>query len=179
MSSPALDAQDLNRIARLADHSVMAALLVIGELQDAESEGVAPNPEVLRALADAANERAQTVFKALMAVGAVLPEWEKPKPPGTITTTTAVAPDGTTITRVEISMPYQQTAATRRLQDALAFAVTCAEEVDAERGNVMPDDFPLQPGESRGTGWAETLSEVALRLKIEVEGPRDRRQRDQ
>ena len=41
----------------------------------------------------------------------------------------------------------------------------------AERGNVLPGDFPLQPGESRGTGWAETLSELALRLKIEVEGP--------
>jgi len=25
-------------------------------------------------------------------------------------------------------------------------------------------------------GWAETLSELALRLKIEVEGPTDRRQ---
>ena len=26
------------------------------------------------------------------------------------------------------------------------------------------------------TGWAETLSELVLRLKIEVEGPADRRQ---
>ncbi len=41
----------------------------------------------------------------------------------------------------------------------------------AERGNILPFDFPLQPGESRGTDLAETLSELALRLKIEVEGP--------
>ena len=43
-------------------------------------------------------------------------------------------------------------------------------------GNVLPPDTPLLPGESRGTGWAETLSELAQRLKIEVEGPVDRRQ---
>jgi hypothetical protein len=29
----------------------------------------------------------------------------------------------------------------------------------------------FRPDESRGTGWAETLSELALRLMIEVEGP--------
>jgi hypothetical protein len=31
---------------------------------------------------------------------------------------------------------------------------------EAERGNVLPADFPLQPGESRGTGWAETISNL-------------------
>ncbi len=46
-----------------------------------------------------------------------------------------------------------------------------AERVDAARGHVVPVDTPLLPGESRGTGWAEILSELALRLKIEVEGP--------
>ena len=51
-----------------------------------------------------------------------------------------------------------------------------AERVDAQRGNVLPDDFPLQPGETRGTDLAETLSELALGLKIEVEGPADLRQ---
>ena len=42
----------------------------------------------------------------------------------------------------------------------------------AERGNVLPAHLPLQPGESRGTGWAETLSNLAERLRVEVEGPR-------
>ena len=64
------------------------------------------------------------------------------------------------------------TPATRRLLDTLRLAVMDAEAVDEERGNVLPDSIALQPGESRGTGWAETLSEIALRLKIEVEGPR-------
>jgi len=41
----------------------------------------------------------------------------------------------------------------------------------AERGNVLPAHLPLQPGESRGTGWAETLSNLAKRLRAEVEGP--------
>ncbi len=45
-----------------------------------------------------------------------------------------------------------------------------------KRGNVLPPDFPLLPGESRGTGWAETISSLAQRFKIEVEGPTDRRQ---
>jgi hypothetical protein len=50
-------------------------------------------------------------------------------------------------------------------------AVEAAEEVDAERGNVLPEDFPLQPGEPRGTGYAETISNLAERLRVEVEGP--------
>ena len=32
-------------------------------------------------------------------------------------------------------------------------------------------DMELLPGESRGTGWAETISNLAERLRIEVEGP--------
>jgi hypothetical protein len=63
------------------------------------------------------------------------------------------------------------TPATRRLLAAVRAAMDAAEEVDAERGNVLPDDFPLQPGESRGTGWAETISNLTQRLRIEVEGP--------
>ncbi len=74
------------------------------------------------------------------------------------------------------ALAQADTPATRRLLAAVRAAVAAAEEVDAERGNVLPAHLPLQPGESRGTGWAETLSELALRLKIEVEGPADHRQ---
>jgi hypothetical protein len=42
----------------------------------------------------------------------------------------------------------------------------------------LPDDFPLLPGETRGTGWAETISNLAQRLKIEVEGPSRARGRE-
>jgi hypothetical protein len=59
----------------------------------------------------------------------------------------------------------------RRLLDALRHAVEVAEDVDAERGDVLAPDVPLLPGETRGTGWAETISNLAQRLKIEVEGP--------
>ena len=34
----------------------------------------------------------------------------------------------------------------------------------------------VEPGESCGNAWVGTLSDLALRLKIEVHGPRDRRQ---
>lgn len=67
------------------------------------------------------------------------------------------------------------TPAARRLLSALGEAVAVAEALDAERGHVLPGDFPLLPGESRGTGWAETLSNLAERLRVEVEGPRSSR----
>jgi hypothetical protein len=66
----------------------------------------------------------------------------------------------------------------RELLWLLNEALTVAERVDAERGNVLPDDFPLQPGESRGTDLAGTLSELALRLRVEVEGPTRQRGRE-
>jgi hypothetical protein len=70
------------------------------------------------------------------------------------------------------ALALADTPATRRLLDLLREATAAAEEVDAERGNVLPPDVPLQPGESRGTGWAETISNLAERLRVEIEGPR-------
>ena len=66
------------------------------------------------------------------------------------------------------------TPATRRLLQALRDAQEAAEAVDAERGHILPGHIPLQPGESRGTGWAESVSNLAERLRVEVEGPRGR-----
>ena len=51
-------------------------------------------------------------------------------------------------------------------------AQEAAEAVDAEGGHVLPPFIPLQEGESRGTGWAETISNLTERLRVEVEGPR-------
>lgn len=48
----------------------------------------------------------------------------------------------------------------------------------SERGDVLAPDVPLLPGEMRGTGWAETISNLAQRLKIEVEGPARARGRE-
>ena len=66
----------------------------------------------------------------------------------------------------------RNTAASRRLLETLAAAVELAEIVDAERGNVVSKDFPLVPGEPRGTGWAETLTLLSNKLHEEVGGQR-------
>ena len=62
------------------------------------------------------------------------------------------------------------TPATANLLIALNEAVCAAEMVDAERGQTIPEDYTLKSGETRGTGWAETINELALRLKSEVNG---------
>jgi hypothetical protein len=64
----------------------------------------------------------------------------------------------------------RRTTASCRLLEALEAAAELAEIVDAERGNVVGKDFPLLPGEPRGTGWAETLSALTQKLRDEVEG---------
>jgi len=74
------------------------------------------------------------------------------------------------------ALAQADTLDTRKLLRLLREAVAVAERVDAARGHMVAPDAVLLPGESRGTGWAETLSELALRLKIEVQGPADLRQ---
>ncbi len=69
------------------------------------------------------------------------------------------------------ALALADTPATQHLLLALREAMTCAEAVDSERGNVLPEGIPLLPGESRGTGYAETLANIAERLRVEVEGP--------
>ncbi len=46
-----------------------------------------------------------------------------------------------------------------------------AERIDARRGRVVSENIPLSPGESRGTDLAETISEIALRVRGKVHGP--------
>ncbi len=111
-------------------------------------------PEAER-FAEEANAYAQAALRQLVAACARLPGVPAPEP---------------------TPLHLLSTDASRRLLAGLRQVQEMAEAVDAERGNVLPSHLPLLPGESRGTGWAETLSELALRLKIEVEGPADRRQ---
>ncbi len=101
-----------------------------------------------------AMDTSQETYQALVRAGAA-----------SVTTISASSP---------IPLHLLSTPASRALLEGLRYVATLAEAVDAERGHVLPEDFPLQPGESRGTGWAETLSELALRLQIEVEGPKGR-----
>lgn len=59
----------------------------------------------------------------------------------------------------------------RALFLALSHVQDLAEAVDAQRGRTLPEEVPLQPGESRGTDYAETISNLAQRLKVEIFGP--------
>ncbi|MES2463620.1 MAG: hypothetical protein V4671_23850 [Armatimonadota bacterium] len=62
----------------------------------------------------------------------------------------------------------------RRLLALLEEAQAVADRVDASRGRALPADIPLQPGESRGTDLAESISYIALRVRGEVRGPQGR-----
>jgi len=63
---------------------------------------------------------------------------------------------------------------TRELLALLERAQAVAERVDAARGLSLPADVPLPQGQSRGTDIAETISEIALRMRTEVHGPKGR-----
>lgn len=73
-----------------------------------------------------------------------------------------------------VPLALLSTEASRELLSALRHAVALAERVDAERGRALPAEIPLQPGESRGTDLAESLSLLVLRLSLEVEGAQGR-----
>lgn len=137
-------------MGRLADYSAEAARAVVTLLADAEAAGRAPDLFVLRAAADAAGDLAQTVFKALQQAGAVIPDLPAPPP---------------------IPLHLLDTPDTRRLLALLTEAQAVAERVDAVRGRTLPADVPLGAGQSRGTDLAESISELARRLRVEVEGP--------
>lgn len=62
----------------------------------------------------------------------------------------------------------------RELLTILERAQEVAERVDAQRGRALPDDIPLQPGESRGADLAEEISYLCLRLRGEVSPPTGR-----
>lgn len=63
---------------------------------------------------------------------------------------------------------------TRHLLALLEEAKAVAERIDLARGRALPGDMPLQPGESRGTDLAESVSYLALRVRGEVCGPAGR-----
>ena len=73
-----------------------------------------------------------------------------------------------------IPLHLLDTPDTRRLLELLTEAQEVAERVDAARGRSLPEDTPLLPGESRGIDLAETISEIALRVRIEVQGLKGR-----
>jgi hypothetical protein len=72
------------------------------------------------------------------------------------------------------SLAPLDTPAARRLLALLEETLEAAEQVDFERGRALTEDIPLLPGESRGTDLAESISEIALRVRVEVNGPKGR-----
>jgi len=62
----------------------------------------------------------------------------------------------------------------RELHRRLAELLPLAERVDDSRGRTMGPEYEPQPGESRGTDVAETLSLLVLRLRNETIGPAGR-----
>jgi hypothetical protein len=62
----------------------------------------------------------------------------------------------------------------RELLAVLEHAQQIAERIDASRGFVVDEKIPLQPGESRGTDLAESLSMLALRVRREATGGQSR-----
>ena len=144
-----LDADTAARVSRHLARAVEAILHTGHALHFGETERAAE-------LNREANREAQAAQVLLVASGVARPDLPPPATP--------------------IGLDQLDTPDTRRLLALLEEAQAVAERVDAARGRALDIDFPLQPGESRGTDLAESLSELALRVRVEVEGPTDRRQ---
>jgi hypothetical protein len=151
-----VDTATLNAFTRAANRAVGSVLTVLALLLEAQAAGEPPNADALLQAAYEANEHTQATHQLLYAAGGRAPEYDFPRPS-----------DADPL----CALSQADTLDTRELLRLVREAVAVAERVDAARGHVVPADTPLLPGESRGTGWAETLSELALRLRIEVEGP--------
>jgi len=72
------------------------------------------------------------------------------------------------------SLVTLDTPEARRLLLLLERARAAAELVDAQRGRSLGEEIELLPGESRGTDLSESISEIALRVRTEVHGPKGR-----
>lgn len=82
---------------------------------------------------------------------------------------TPYAPDAGTDSLARLSA--LRTPQSERLSDLLHAARDLAEQVDAERGDIVPETVTLPLGETRGTGWAEEIGRLSRRLDTEVFGP--------
>jgi hypothetical protein len=138
---PLLDQETLDRAGRAADRSVRSIL----EAQGALMQG---DPDEARFHVDEANEAAQNLFLLLRDAGANVPG------------APASAP---------IPLELLDTPATRRLLDALQYAVECAQTVDRERGWTMDGT-----ASGEGIGLTDSVGDVYERFRQQVEGPRGR-----
>jgi hypothetical protein len=136
-----LDRDTLDRAGRATDRAVRAVL----DTQAALLEG---DPLEARQSADAANEAAQSAYLTLIQAGASVPNTPAPVP---------------------VPLHLLDTPATRRLLDALQYAMQCAQDVDRERGWTI-DGTPS----GEGIGMTDSVGDVYERFRQQVEGPKGR-----
>lgn len=113
----------------------------------------------------AVNQLSQLMAQRLHVEGVRVPE---PVGAGQV----ATAPDPDELDLGALASLSSPTAA--RVLDRLRDLLPLAEELDAERGHAMPEEYVPAPGESRGTDVAEAISLLILQLKRDVEGARGR-----
>jgi hypothetical protein len=82
---------------------------------------------------------------------------------------TPYAPDAGTESLARLSA--LRTPESEQLALLLQAARDLAEQVDAQRGDTVPETVPVPPGELRGIGWAEEIGRLSARLNTEVFGP--------
>jgi len=133
-----IDQDLLDRCGRAANRTVNCVLNTQVALLEDE-------PITARAEISDANEASQSLYLLLLQMGARVEDGPAPEP---------------------VPLHLLSTPATRRLLDALQYAVECAQEVDRERGHVLAD--------GTGTGLTDTVGDVYERLRQQVEGPRGR-----
>ena len=142
--------EKLGRAAALARDAMLAAQFAT----------CAPSWEASQQDAERSMVAAMDCLAALADLGAVVPGDEPPPSAGF---------DLAALTALDTPESRELLAALERAQDL-------AERVDAQRGRCLPGNIPLQPGESRGTDLAESISELCLRLRVQIHGPQTGRE---
>ena len=134
-----IDQSQLDRTTRTADLAVRSVL-------DAGERLAAGDLVSAEQHVRDANEASQSVYLALVRAGGSAGSG-------------SVAPQA-------LDLALLDTPAARRLLDALQFAVACAQDVDAERGWVLPS--------GEGCGLVDTIGDITEALRQQVEGPKGR-----
>lgn len=89
----------------------------------------------------------------------------------TVTAAAAVVVAATLPTSQMISPHLRDTESACALLRLLQGAVVVGNDVDTERGHVLPAAHLVRPGELRGTGWAKQMAALVLCLQEEIHGP--------
>jgi hypothetical protein len=157
MTTAAGDVKDVQRVAdlvmRAQDGAAVAGALIgrVGHAKVSEADQAAAAVQA-RDLCLKAKDDCRDALTRLEAMGAEMrgPGGSEPHP-------ASVAAGG-------VPLRLLDTPAVRELLAAVEAAAEKAEAVDRERGWVDGDGDPI--------GWAESLRGMAIRLRMEAEGPR-------